>query len=312
MKRKVMAFYYMWFQTKKYSGAYQGWNYQGHNPDEGNTATTDNPEKIYDSNDPRIINKHLSTAKKAGIDVLIPSWWGFNSNFNKSYDKLLKMAVKHGIKIAPHIEVLKQYQETAIDELKVFIREYSKQKAIFKVNNKPVIFIYSRALNQFSKSEWQEILKELEGKAVFIADTRDKSMLELFDGAHNYCPLKAFVWRTTPGKYYKGIINECKKTRKISCFIVIPGYDDRVLKRKHTLKYWVWQWLHLKKGEYYVPRNNSRTYKGLWEQAIKADPDWVLITSFNEWHEGTEIEPSHEYGDEYIKLTREYSDKFKK
>jgi len=36
--------------------------------------------------------------------------------------------------------------------------------------------------------------------------------------------------------------------------------------------------------------------------AIKADPDWVLITSWNEWHEGSEIEPSWEDGDAYLKL----------
>ena len=136
-------------------------------------------------------------------------------------------------------------------------------------------------------------------------------MLELFDGAHNYCPLSAFIRRVSPGRYYKGIINECSEQGKISCFTVIPGYDDRVLNRSHSVKYWVWQWLHLKKSEFYVPRRNGETYRELWGQAIKANPDWVLITSFNEWHEGTEIEPSKEYGDEYLKLTKIFSDKFK-
>ena len=93
--KRVMAFYYMWFKTKKYSGVYQGWNYQGHNPGKGDFCTTDCPEKIYDSNDVKVIDKHLKLAKEAGIDVLIPSWWGFRSNFNESYDILLKRAGRY-------------------------------------------------------------------------------------------------------------------------------------------------------------------------------------------------------------------------
>jgi len=46
------------------------------------------------------------------------------------------------------------------------------------------------------------------------------------------------------------------------------------------------------------------------EEAIKAKPDWVLITSWNEWHEGSEIEPSLEYGDKYLSLTQEYGRAF--
>ena len=48
--------------------------------------------------------------------------------------------------------------------------------------------------------------------------------------------------------------------------------------------------------------SGGQTYRVLWEEAIKADPDWVLITSWNEWHEGSEIEPSWEDGDVYVKL----------
>ncbi len=47
-----------------------------------------------------------------------------------------------------------------------------------------------------------------------------------------------------------------------------------------------------------------------WQEAIAAAPDYVLITSWNEWHEGSEIEPSTEYGslllDETAVLSREF------
>ena len=36
------------------------------------------------------------------------------------------------------------------------------------------------------------------------------------------------------------------------------------------------------------------TYDGMWRTAIRAKPDLVTITSYNEWHEGTQIEPARE------------------
>jgi len=53
-------------------------------------------------------------------------------------------------------------------------------------------------------------------------------------------------------------------------------------------------------------RGTHRTYDLLWRAALGSAPDWVLITSFNEWHEGTEIEPGVEYRGEFIRRTREW------
>ena len=39
-------------------------------------------------------------------------------------------------------------------------------------------------------------------------------------------------------------------------------------------------------------RRNGRFYDHMWSSAIRARPDVVTITSYNEWHEGTQIEPS--------------------
>jgi len=82
---------------------------------------------------------------------------------------------------------------------------------------------------------------------------------------------------------------------KISALTVIPGYDDTKI-RKPGLA---------------VDRYDTELYRIQWEQAIKADPDWILITSFNEWHEGSEIEPSLEYQQQYLDLTAEYAKSFK-
>ena len=40
------------------------------------------------------------------------------------------------------------------------------------------------------------------------------------------------------------------------------------------------------------PRREGRTYDSMWRAAIRAGADRVTITSYNEWHEGTQIEPA--------------------
>jgi hypothetical protein len=48
------------------------------------------------------------------------------------------------------------------------------------------------------------------------------------------------------------------------------------------------------------------------EAALATDPQWaVLVTSWNEWPEGTQIEPSTTYGDFYLQLTAEFARRLK-
>jgi glycoprotein endo-alpha-1,2-mannosidase len=76
---------------------------------------------------------------------------------------------------------------------------------------------------------------------------------------------------------------------------VIPGYDDTKIRTPGLL----------------VERMRGDSYRTQWQEAIAADPNWVLITSWNEWHEGSEIEPSLESGEQYLKQTSELSARFK-
>ena len=81
---------------------------------------------------------------------------------------------------------------------------------------------------------------------------------------------------------------------KLYAATVIPGYDDVIIRDPGII----------------VPRNGLQTYDLLWQSAIQASADWILITSFNEWHEGTEIETSLEHSDLYLNRTRYWTNIF--
>ena len=43
--------------------------------------------------------------------------------------------------------------------------------------------------------------------------------------------------------------------------------------------------------------------------ALHPVPDFVIITSFNEFHENTHIEPSKKYGDTFLRSTRAFKER---
>lgn len=57
-------------------------------------------------------------------------------------------------------------------------------------------------------------------------------------------------------------------------------------------------------GNMYRARYNGETYKKDWDSLIAVSPNWVFVDGWNEFHEGSDYAPSREYGDKYTGLTK--------
>jgi hypothetical protein len=165
------------------------------------------------------------------------------------------------------------------------------------VDDRPVIFVFERAQESLSDNEWKYVLKRYRdnyGKRLFvIGDRYEIDRLEYFDGMHCYFP---YVGNLEELKvYYSLFSNYCDYKGKLFTATVCPGLED---------------WRHIYGFSY--DRDRGSFYKALWDISIEEKADWIAITSFNEWHEGTEIEPSIEFGRKYLEFTDEFSKKFKR
>jgi hypothetical protein len=124
--------------------------------------------------------------------------------------------------------------------------------------------------------------------------------LDFVDGIHRYALIASLGERTPAAaaawvrSFFPGYLRE-QAIYPVTTLTVYPGYNDTRLNRLKTFD---------------SGRFDGELYAALWRAAIRAAPDWILITSWNEWHEGTEIEPSLEYGDRYLQLTSRYSREF--
>jgi hypothetical protein len=81
---------------------------------------------------------------------------------------------------------------------------------------------------------------------------------------------------TFGGNVFARLCAEARRVRLLCAPSVGPGYDARRGSRDPRVK----------------PRRAGRTYDSMWRAALAAHPDRVTITSFNEWHEGTQLEPA--------------------
>ena len=92
--------------------------------------------------------------------------------------------------------------------------------------------------------------------------------------------------------------NGANGTTKRWVATAMPGYDDTHIPGRGKT--------------FAVDRAGGAYYQQTFKGAIASSPDWVMVTSFNEWLEGHQIEPSVSYGTLFLDLTRTLGDAFRK
>lgn len=307
--RKVLAFYYTWYGTPARHGQWVHW--QDVRPEQHDIASsTHYPARgAYDSHDPVVIDDHIRQAKAAGLDGFITTWWGQGSFDDRAFPLVLDAAARQGFAATVYWETApgkgRRQVDQAVRDLTYLVTTYGRHPGFLKVDGRPVVFVYGRVMGQVPLNAWPDIItgaRAATGSDVLlIADGYSDAFARLFDGIHTYNIAGQVRGKAPDGvrqmaaQSFPGAVALARRRAAISCVTIIPGYDDTKI-RKPGLK---------------AERHDGATYQVLWEEAIKADPDWVLITSWNEWHEGSEIEPSWEDGDRYLQLTGEWARRFK-
>jgi len=307
--RKVLAFYYTWYGTPEGRGRWDHW--EGVNAEKREIGSSTHYPALgaYDCYDTRVIETHIGQAKSHGVDGFICTWWRQNDIHDKALEKVLAIAAKKNFAVTVYWETTRSGRndpvgQAASDVLYV-LEKYGSHPAFLKLDGKPVIFVYGRVMGEVKANQWPEIIAAIEKKYgkdfLLIADGYSDRNARAFDGIHQYNPAGALKGkaadevRAWARDLFPKVVQMAKDRGKIACVTVIPGYDDTKI-RKPGLR---------------VERHDGQTYGALWEEAIAAGPDWVLVTSWNEWHEGSEIEPSYEDSEKYLTLTGKCAGQFK-
>jgi glycoprotein endo-alpha-1,2-mannosidase len=294
--RQVLADYYGWYGNPRTTGQWIHW--QG--VDLANERIKDGTDfpvlGPYDSHDPRVVDQQAIWAHAAGITGFVADWWGQGDFTDQGMPLLLATAARHGLVVSVYYETmagadLVRRRSAAIADLDYLVRRYGSNPAWLRVRGKPVIFIYVRALVLLSLDDWRQVLAQVRRDnpkgALFIVDSVAQEPVAVFDGSSTYSvidgtsrrsPTLAAAWAHLA---YPQMVAAAGPD-KISCVTVVPGYDDRETDRPPPRPV--------------TDRWGGEMYRALWQEAVRAKPDWILISTWNEWHEGSELEPSVEYG----------------
>jgi hypothetical protein len=284
----VLAFYYAWYDQTT-------WNPK---------ALPDQPAGPYTSSDRATVERQVAQAQAAGIDALIQSWYGPQTAGNQTeanFRTLLDVAGARGFRAAVDFETDGPFfpdRAAVTDALRTLLATHAQHPAYLRYQGKPVVFFWREG--RFGVDEWAAIRAQVDPahKSLWIAEGVDIAYQAVFDGHHLYSvawspdvqqTLADWGFRVRRYAAQNGV-------ERLWVATAMPGYDDTRTDRPDAFA---------------VTRRAGDYYRATWAAAVASRPDWIVITSFNEWVEGTMIEPSVTYGDLYLNLTRELAQAFK-
>ncbi|XP_071955503.1 glycoprotein endo-alpha-1,2-mannosidase-like [Antedon mediterranea] len=342
---KIHTFYYPWYGNPKFDTEFLHWDHQylphwdkkkakkwksGQHVPVDDIGSNFYPQLgCYSSRDPKVIDSHMQHMYKARVGVIVVSWYPPGKADNEGHPSddiipfLLDAAQKYDIKVAFHSEPYKDRNEKTVkSDIKYIISKYGKHPAFYRYGPKslPLVYLYDSYLTPAYK--WKNLLKT--GGELSIRGTdHDALLIALlveqkhlsdisaagFDGFYTYFAASGFTYGSTY-KNWPRLAKSAEEKNLIFIPSVGPGYIDE------NIRPW--------NGENTRSRSNGHYYETAFTNALQVKAELISITSFNEWHEGSQIEPAvpksitglnyMDYGkhgpDFYLDLTRTWVEKF--
>lgn len=266
-------------------------------PDYGNI--TDPYNRLYSSKDTNIIKQQLGLMKKSGINFVISSWWGQNHFTDGALDIIFNQVLSTKDNPYPEVKFCIYYEKEGfadvpkseiISDINYIKNKYANSPYYYKIDGRPVVFVYNTKSGLISETfeqeiqKWKEVRDETGIYTVLKISGGYKNVENFADSWHEYAPASNF-----------------KRIGNYSAFIS-PGFH---------------KWHESPRLE----RENFTRFENDVKALKNTNVQFKLIETWNEWGEGTGIEPAQKinhddvngftvaapsYGTKYIDILGKY------
>mmetsp|Transcript_19502 Transcript_19502/g.55088 ORF Transcript_19502/g.55088 Transcript_19502/m.55088 type:complete len:439 (-) Transcript_19502:313-1629(-) len=324
----VGAYYYPWHLDDFHRG--QGYLREQLQPPQQPTLGE------YDDSDPRTIAQHLAWSRQANIGLWVTSWWGEG----KREDTTIREAILTHPHLADHkvalfYETVNRVKESenystqrVRPDLEFMCREYFNHPNYLKIDGKPVLFVYltrklemENALSRVVEEMRQTMQEECDKELYIVGDhtfrhppsaDEEYSPFYLMDAVTTYDVYGGMKMRDeihagqeAVDTYYTRQLQWKSQALAHNCSYMpaaTPGYNDLGVRPEAN---------HSPLSRRLTAEDEEGSlFRAALSKATKlVDPgaqSILMINSFNEWHEDTQIEPtSGEITDSPSNLTRQ-------
>jgi hypothetical protein len=294
---RILAHYMPWYEAKPQS-RHWGWHwtmgvFDPEDASQGRPAIASHYWPLigpYDSGDPDVIEYHALLMKLAGIDGVVLDWYGTADLFDyasihRHASAFVDQAKKSGLQIAVCYEdrtiaklveagQLKSSErvEHAKREIDWLRKNWFREPAYLKFGDRPVLLSFGR--DGLTDEEWQRVLDAMPGPLLYLSEhSRRVPAAGAFDWPVPQAGTKA------QAAFYRDA-----KGWSTSMAVAFPRFHD------------IYQQAKVHKSWGTIDDNDGKTFVTTLEAALKSGLPLVQICTWNDWGEGTAIEPSADFG----------------
>jgi hypothetical protein len=312
-QRLILAHYMPWYQAST-SRRDWGWHW---------TMNQFDPNKIvdgkrqiashyyptagpYDSGDPQILEYHLLLMKLAGIDGVIIDWYGLSefrdyAMLHRNTQRLIQQVDGLGLRFVICYEdqtiptlvdagrlAAGDRVDHAVREIRWLAANWFSQKSYVRLAGQPVLLSFGQA--GLTDEEWSRALGQFGAPVAYFSEHHRRS-----------CAVGAFDW-PIPSAGLMATERFCQSARQWPHAIPVafPRFSD------------IYRQAGAGDGYGRIEDRDGATFRDSLLRAIKSDSKMIQIATWNDWGEGTNVEPSEEFGNRDLvviqKIRREYLD----
>lgn len=308
-RRLLLAHYMPWFQSKPVSGMW-GWHWtmNHYDPDRAVNGRSEAASKyrpligLYDSGDPDALECHVLLMKLAGIDGVLIDWYGTDDLYDyaanhRNAERLIRFVKKAGLKFAVVYEdqtvpnLIAAHRLTEADAvphgrrlLSWLQTNWFTDPAYVTENGRPLFLAFGSGY--YKGDQWTQIFAGLPQPPAFFTESDRRPPA-----------IGGFSW-PQPGGGTDAALREIDGFYQKAAGwpdllpAAFPRFDDIYAEAG----------IHRSWG--HIDDRDGRTYTATLERALKSRAAVTQLVTWNDWGEGTCIEPSVEYGYRDLEATQ--------